>query len=262
VSDQKYFPGIIGSIVILFCLWVLEVLIVWLFYDFGIKVSLGDPKLSIVTVIACGIFLSMYVNITKVTYKDILNPSVNSAKSITVFSFVPVLLTITGAYFWLGNVEAYIASLFPVDSVSLQMLDELMAGGIFTFFAVCIVAPITEEIVFRGIILRGLLLQHSPFSAIIASSVLFGAVHCNIYQVPGAFIFGCFVGWLFYISRSIWPPIMAHAFFNFMVFLCDDGESDYVQADPEYYGVDVFLLSLIISVIGIYWCCRVFCRKK
>ncbi|MFA9290581.1 MAG: lysostaphin resistance A-like protein, partial [Solirubrobacteraceae bacterium] len=58
-------------------------------------------------------------------------------------------------------------------------------------FATCVFAPIFEEILFRGIILKGLLNNRKkPIFAIIFTSLLFGLVHGNPWQFIGAFTLG------------------------------------------------------------------------
>ena len=58
----------------------------------------------------------------------------------------------------------------------------------------CIIAPIAEEYLFRGLMMRKMLRWNiSPWYAIIGSSIMFGLIHLNPAQIPGAIILGIFM---------------------------------------------------------------------
>lgn len=82
-------------------------------------------------------------------------------------------------------------------------------------------APIFEEILFRGIVLSGLLnkYKHKPKKAIVYSALVFAIVHFNIPQGINAFIGGIILGSIFYYTKSLRLSIFAHFINNFFVFL-------------------------------------------
>ena len=83
--------------------------------------------------------------------------------------------------------------------------------------ALVLVGPFMEELVFRMGIQHHLMRHRMhPWVAIAVSSVIFGVVHGNPAQVPGAILFGVVLGWLYWRSGTIWMPIAAHAFNNFV----------------------------------------------
>ncbi|KMQ71931.1 CPBP family intramembrane glutamic endopeptidase [Chryseobacterium koreense] len=78
-----------------------------------------------------------------------------------------------------------------------------------------IMAPLFEEIVFRGIIQGGLINRGvSPLKAILLSSIIFGLVHANPWQFVGAVFLGCVLGLVYYKTKSLLMPILLHAFNN------------------------------------------------
>lgn len=79
-----------------------------------------------------------------------------------------------------------------------------------TIIAAVIVAPIGEEIIFRGMITKLLLEEYRPTKAILISALIFGIIHFNPAQIPGAFIIGILFGWLYYRTGSIIPGIVLH----------------------------------------------------
>ena len=83
--------------------------------------------------------------------------------------------------------------------------------------AIVLVGPFTEELVFRMGIQRHLARHRMrPWMAILLSALIFGAVHGNPAQIPGAVVFGCVLGWLYWRSGTIWIPVVAHVFNNFV----------------------------------------------
>ena len=79
------------------------------------------------------------------------------------------------------------------------------------YFAVGLLAPVCEELVFRGAVLRALL-KWTPrhWVAIAASALFFALVHANPAQMPHAFVIGLLLGWLYYRTDSVVPGIVYH----------------------------------------------------
>ena len=97
------------------------------------------------------------------------------------------------------------------DSVS-QLFDGLLKEP-WGYVAVGILAPLTEEVVFRGAILRTLLdmvSKKNHWVAIMISAALFGAVHGNAAQFVNALLMGLILGWMYYRTKSLVPGILMH----------------------------------------------------
>ena len=77
-----------------------------------------------------------------------------------------------------------------------------------------IIAPFTEELFFRGIVLRGMLGNVNQGRAILISAVLFAIYHCNPYLFVPTFVIGLSLGYLYSRSGSIIPCIVMHAVYN------------------------------------------------
>ena len=96
---------------------------------------------------------------------------------------------------------------------NIEMLFNTMMQKPFGIIAVAILAPIVEEIVFRGAILRILLEYFSGSKAWIAitiSAVTFGLFHGNFAQAVNASFLGLILGWLYYRTKSIIPSMVLH----------------------------------------------------
>lgn len=133
-----------------------------------------------------------------------------------------------------------------------MMLDYKIAG----FITVCILAPVLEEILFRGILLRGMLHQGvNPLIAIILSSFLFGLAHMNPWQFLGAGMLGAIFAFIYYRTKSLWMCIFLHSLNNTISFILmiKLQSMDENVTDPNDY-ISIFS-SLVISILigfGIY----------
>ncbi len=82
------------------------------------------------------------------------------------------------------------------------------------FLVLCILTPVMEEWLCRGVILRYLLDIQKPWAAIMWSAVVFAALHGNLWQAIPALLLGLLLGWLYYRLRSLWLCIFLHAMNN------------------------------------------------
>lgn len=116
--------------------------------------------------------------------------------------------------FWVGGLEW----LFNQADKSLMPLLETVSGASDTFsmfLYASLLAPIAEELLFRGLILRTL----HPFGkkfAVFGSAFLFGLFHGNLLQTPYAFLMGLLLGYVTVEYSVIWS-IWLHVFNNMIL---------------------------------------------
>lgn len=79
----------------------------------------------------------------------------------------------------------------------------------------CILAPLFEELVFRGWLLGGLLPHLGPRNAVVLSSLFFALSHGDAAHVPELFVLGVALGWVYLRSGSLWVAVTVHAMWNF-----------------------------------------------
>jgi len=89
--------------------------------------------------------------------------------------------------------------------------------------ATVIVAPVAEEIFFRGFVFAGLLRRLGAFGAMAASGLVFGTFHVAGVDTLGLVIpftaIGMGFAWLYYRTGSLWPSILTHLVFNLVSFV-------------------------------------------
>ena len=84
---------------------------------------------------------------------------------------------------------------------------------------IVLIAPITEEILFRGIILKSFLQRYPPTKAILISSIIFAFAHMQPIKLGNTMLMGYLTGWLYYRTKSIIPGIICHMTNNAIVLI-------------------------------------------
>ena len=101
---------------------------------------------------------------------------------------------------------------YTMPDATIKMFEDIM-GEPSGYLAIGILAPIVEELVFRGAILRSLLAlfgDKTHWVAIFVSALLFGVIHGNMPQFVHAMLMGLLLGWMYYRTASIIPGIVFH----------------------------------------------------
>lgn len=96
-----------------------------------------------------------------------------------------------------------------------KALEQLTEGPLWvTIISVSIFAPLFEEWLCRGLVLRGLLQKLNPFSAIAVSAAFFAVLHLNPWQAIPAFLLGLLFGFVYYKTGSLKLTILMHCVNN------------------------------------------------
>jgi membrane protease YdiL (CAAX protease family) len=136
---------------------------------------------------------------------------------------------------WYGGIPGLLAQLVVIPVVYwplLQLLDKTasdlegpakslgdradgVGGALLLILIVGVLAPIFEELFYRGLLQRAFL-KHgfSPVVSVGATAVVFGASHLQLLQLPGLVLAGAIFGVLAYRSGRLGPAIAAHVAFN------------------------------------------------
>lgn len=112
-----------------------------------------------------------------------------------------------------------------------------MPTAVLTFIQLAVLAPIFEELWFRGLVLESLRPYGNGF-AIFISAVLFGLTHSNFEQFFYATALGVFLGYIAVSTRSIVTTTIMHAMFNsisgvMLLLAADKNVGDYLLAEDK-----------------------------
>jgi len=83
-----------------------------------------------------------------------------------------------------------------------------------SLFVMAVLAPLVEEMVFRGLLYGWIAGRWGTLAAWIVSSVLFAAAHVELAHVVLVFPLGLWFGWLRRRTDSLWPSLVAHMINN------------------------------------------------
>lgn len=107
----------------------------------------------------------------------------------------------------------------PSSADSLELLEQLFSSAtgldfILLVGATCVVAPIVEELIFRGHLWSALQRSMSPGLVLFTTTLLFASYHVYPLQALALLPTSLILGWLRWRSGSLVPPILAHAVNN------------------------------------------------
>ena len=120
-------------------------------------------------------------------------------------------------------INALLAGLVEArEPVQQRLLQNALVGGAPLLLAVTIavvVAPLTEELVFRGVLFRSIADRFGGWVGILGSASIFSLIHVEVlYSQPvalaGLFVIGSVLAWSYHRTMSLLVPIVGHAVFN------------------------------------------------
>ena len=168
---------------------------------------------------------------------------------------------------------ATLAAAFVCEPVSVMLpdmpetlkksLELLMDGPLWAaLLSVSIFAPLFEEWLCRGLVLRGLMKHMNPTGAILVSAAFFAILHMNPWQAIPAFLLGILFGYVYYRTGSLKLTMLMHCVNNTFSLLLskipglEDIESFMDILSPwAYAGIYIacvlMLASAVILITGI-----------
>lgn len=153
----------------------------------------------------------------------------------------------------LANILASIDPTFAPDEETQQALRRMvridsMTDAITVPLAIVAIPAVTEELLFRGLLLPGLSRRYNRGAGLVLSSVLFGAMHVMPLAIVYATLGGFALGLVRMRTGSVLAPIAMHGAFNAVPVLLP---ADIVRIEGfNTNGPDVYHLPLALTVGG------------
>lgn len=225
---------------------------------------IGDHPavMAVISLIAFGLILMWGLKKAKAPFMAVF-PLV----PILISLLLPMSLTIIGAGILLSEIDNMFRIVLPEPKWHSDYYYGLVSGKTSLWGSILlavVIAPITEELLFRGLILRGLLSRYSVRKSLIVSAILFGAIHVNPWQFVGTTIMGLLFAWWFVQTRSLFPCIFGHALNNAMhLILLNmlDLEIRGFNTDPsmvEFQPLWFDVIGVLFLVLGVWFLIRLF----
>lgn len=221
-TDQPtYYPTILGAahlvILYIFIQTVVDFpLAVWDYYH-GTE-YLGNPIKKIVLSLGSILFILYFAYRKAKTTVNQLFP----AKRFNPLIFIPILTFLAAAHVFLGEINQKVDELIPPPPWFWELFERIFQndyGFLGAFLKVAVIAPIVEELIFRGVIMHGFMRNYPKVIAIFVSALFFALFHLNPWQFPATFLLGLLLGWLMVITRNIFACIIGHSINNLLVLL-------------------------------------------
>lgn len=143
-------------------------------------------------------------------------------KSFHWLNIPAILISLVALQFFMNELTMHVDKLLPPPDWFMELFNRLFKsdlgvwGGI---LRVVILAPIVEELIFRGIIFSGFQRIYPAFWAIFFSALLFALFHLNPWQLGPTFLLGLLLGFVRLRTGSLLVSIFTHALHNGMIFL-------------------------------------------
>jgi membrane protease YdiL (CAAX protease family) len=228
------FPNALETIFLVVGLFGLEYLMGGALNDWRQTLDLNDEEISVLaTVLGNGAMFTIVMHLKGMKYGDLFHSSKHSTwRAVSLTPFVAML--VPALLLGMSSLSYVVQTIFPESPQEEAMFRQMGAANFAAVTAACVLAPVLEEMLFRGIILRSFLLQYPRWTAIVISATLFGVAHMNLYQYIVATILGIVAGWLYERSQSLIPCIVLHACYNSAVTLAD---STMASDDSGLFGM-------------------------
>lgn len=156
------------------------------------------------------------------------------ASTIEDFSFkwigsVKTLLWVFISYIFYIGLSIFIIMLFStlgIDIFGFEPTKSLFdvfgretSGFTFAFIVAVVIAPIVEEVFFRGFVLQTLVKKISPFWGVVLTAMIFASVHFEFQSIMPLLILSIVLNVLYIKTKSIWPGIVFHVMNNSIAFI-------------------------------------------
>jgi len=142
-----------------------------------------------------------------------------AANTIPMISLIQLL--------WTNGLESLGISLSSAHPPAAQTFGQ----ALFAVLSYGVVAALTEELLFRGLLLRAASTCQRAM-ALVLTSLLFMLMHCSLEALPYTFMAGLLMGWLTLMADSIWPAVAFHAANNTLSVLAQALSSDIPVPEP------------------------------
>jgi membrane protease YdiL (CAAX protease family) len=181
------------------------------------------------------------------------------------FGSAPVLAYVVAALGLVAMgvlVEPLIAAI-PMPERLKEIIAKLFTKDM--IFIAVLAAPVLEEVLFRWIILDGLLKNYSPVKAILWSGIMFGYAHIIPTQAVNAMFIGFALGWVYYRSRSLYLCMFLHFVNNALsslTFLVDDEMDMSANLTRGLVGNDTYYVGVLVGCAAICYGCYAYLNQS
>lgn len=206
--------------------------------------TLGRPLLDLFGQVSWVLVVAFFV------WRYRLDPAESLGWRLPAWRDWGLAIVIPFAMIWIVVVALDIqhALLPEMDDVALKREIETIKeqGAAWAILGAAVWAAIREELVFRGIGLRGMARSWGPWLGLAASSLLFGLAHASLGRLVPTVLLGAGYGLVALGSRSLFPAVLAHMLNNVVaLYFMDAIRSSALKAPLCFVSLLVIALSVL-----------------
>jgi membrane protease YdiL (CAAX protease family) len=254
-EKNETFPNGLEAFFLVLALFAAEFVISAAMYDMRGVLALPNSEVGgLTTLLGNAVVFTAIMHYKNLSYRDLFHSSGAAVAATLVILTPAIALTIPALVLLTSTIGAYLVEWFPLSDSETAMFQEMSSGSIGAIVGACVLAPILEEMLFRGIILRSFLKQYSKWAAIVGSAALFGLAHMNIYQFAAAMVLGIVAGWLYERSRSLLPCIALHATYNGLLTMIELSAAEgtgngFLSPTPMFYFAALLMAAAGVTML-------------
>lgn len=192
--------------------------------------------------------IGLHVTLGKYVSVDVFKLKIPNKWSILVASAVFIVV--------MGLWTNYFSELAGLPDNMKDVFEQMMNNPL-GIISIVVMAPLVEELLFRGAIQGHLMRKWKmPYLGIVVSSLIFGVVHGNPAQIPFAFVVGMSLGWMYYLTGSLIPGILMHFINNgssvLLYALSGDPDATMISSLGENGALALAVSGIVLTVVCIF----------
>lgn len=182
----------------------------------AVRMTALQPYIGMIAMAGAGGLLALLLPVRKLPLQLPEKPALTIPAVFFLAAGVCVILNVVMAFIpWNGIGETHVVQ----DNASMFGIPFAMR-----LLSYVVIAPLAEELLFRGTVLHKIGEFAPKWIAILISSIAFGIYHGNLQQGIYAFLCGCVIAWVFVVTGSFWMAVLFHAAANLLVNLAYEFE--------------------------------------
>lgn len=249
ISVYKYFRGrekisIFKAVLLTLLLWISSALSTLILAPLVLSETISASLLSFISSISIWIIFIYLLNLGRIIFSELQYVGAKSVYFYIIFSGLGVGLIYKISY-------PHVADYFQItDLIAWHSLYE---SSVLYYVSGLVIAPVGEELFFRGYLLRNLNRRYSSFLALLLSTLLFIAFHANPGQIYIGLLIGIISGLIYIRSESIKLSILFHIIVNAYIVLIHPALQSYFSGKVKLVVITLAFFVFLFSSYKIFF---------
>ena len=144
------------------------------------------------------------------------------------YSFLALLTIFLVSFLYVFLMNSFFSIEAPSSKIEILVSNRSLSSYIL-LVVVAVIAPFSEEVFFRGFLYSAFKKNWGVNAALFLSSLLFAAVHLELYSFIPLMIIGWILAYLFEKTKSLIPAIFLHGVYNLILILILLGDLEIIK---------------------------------